>query len=120
MLVMSIAFLFFGDTASVQAFVLYQDTLTIDNGFINLWGIIGLFVMASHTLAFWVRGFWGAQLMRLNVFGGLYLWIWAATIYVLGGYWFQFLIFALPNIWFWLWYGWQWRKRRRGDRVAFV
>ncbi len=119
-LVLSIAFLFFGDTASVQAFVLYQNTLSLDNGFVNLWGIIGLIVMASHTAAFWIRGFWGAQLMRLNVFGGLYLWVWAATIYVLGGFWFQLLVFAIPNIYFWLWYAQQWRKRRRGDKVAFV
>ncbi len=118
-LFLSIGFLFFGDTLSIQSVVLYAESAKID-GAVSTWGVIGLITMALHTAGFIIRGKIGVRMMQIALFGGFYLWLWAGIIYFLGGFWFQLIVFCMPNIWFWTWYWWQWIKRNRGDRVAFV
>lgn len=120
-LVLSIGFLFFGHTKSVQSYVLYKESmLWIDTLAVSVWGIIGATVVVLHTVAFWIRGRVGQQLMRVCVFGGGYLWFYASVIYLQGGFVFQFLSVALPNLAFWAWYARQWQRRKSGYRIAFV
>lgn len=116
----SVAFLFFGHTESVQAVVLYQETVDIGNIFVNVWATIGLLVIILHTVAFWVRGPAGARMLSICVFGGFYLWLWASVIYISAGFLFQFIVVCIPHLYFWSWYALQWSRRRRGERVAFV
>lgn len=110
-LVFSVGFTFFGDAASVQSSILYQETLNRGEGYVNIWGLIGLAVCVLHTLALLIRKTYGPQIMRFCVFGGFYLWMWASIIYIDTGYWFQFFAASVPNLFFWSWYAWQWRIR---------
>lgn len=115
-----IAMTFFGDTETVSATILYRETKDIGFSLTNVWGLVAIVVMITHTTAFWVRGKHGVKMMGLCVFGGAYLWIWAGIIYIESGFYFQFIIACLPNLAFWTWYAWQRMKRKRHDHVAFV
>ncbi len=116
----SVGFVFFGSTETLQASVLFMQTTNVGESLVNLWGLIGMMVIVIHTIAFGVRGKIGVALMPLCIFGGFYLWLWASIVYLAAGFFFQFLVACLPNLFFWTWYTFQWRKRKRGDRVAFV
>lgn len=119
-LALSIGFLFFGHTQSVQAFSLYLLSLNIDGSFVTTWGLIGLISMILHTLGFLIRGKYGVMMMMLSLFGGFYLWTYAIIIFAAAGYILQILVVAGPNLYFWGWYAIEWNKRKRGEEVAFV
>ena len=116
--VLAIAFLGFGDTASVQAMVLYQNT-----DFIFGWSLFGLAAagaMIAHSIAFLVRGAVGKVFMPIAMFLGFFAWLYASLLYLGGGFYFQFLILCVPNLWFWVWYSINFRRRYRGEYQAFV
>ena len=118
---LSVAFLFFGDTLSVQSVVLYSETIReTSRGIVSAWGLIGLTVIILHTVAFLIQGKIGLNLLRGALFGGFFVWLWAAVIYIQGGFFIQLLVFCFPNLYFWVWYALEWAKRKRGDEVAFV
>lgn len=119
-LAFSVAFLFFGDTTSVSASILYIETIGVTQSALNLWAIIGIATVTSHLTGLLIRGKIGDFLMRITWFGGFYMWLWAAVIYIGAGFWFQLIVAAVPNLLFWTWYAWQWRKRHNNERVAFV
>lgn len=119
-LIFGLAFLFGGGSATLQASVLFQQTMLVGEPWVNAWGLIGVAVALLHTVAFLVRGKVGVRLMQACLFGGFYMWCWAGAIYLSGGFVFQFLVAVVPNLFFWSWYAFQWAKRKRGERVAFV
>lgn len=120
LLAFTVAFLFFGETDSVQASVLYQQTVMIDDIAVNAWAAAGALAIFLHTAGMLFRGKWGIKMLKFAIFAGFYVWLWAAVVYLQDGYWFQFFANALPNIAFWTWYAWQYRRRYNGQRVAFV
>lgn len=121
MLVLSVGFLFFGNTVAVQNIVLYQQSKVLyGTASVNLWGVIGLSVCILHFFGFLIRGKHGIKLMKLAIFGGCYLWVYALFIYLSSGFIFQVLFVCVPHLWFWTWYAWQWRRRKNNEFVAFV
>lgn len=107
--VFSVSFLLGID--SVTLTVLYQQTANVGAAAVNVWGLVGVATMILHTAGMLVRGRWGLPMLAAAGFGGSYLWLWAATVYITGGFLFQTLAGAAPNLLFWAWYAWQWRKR---------
>lgn len=105
---------------SVMATELYSQTAEIGLNAVNLWGAVGVITLIFHTAGMLIRGRWGPHLLRFAVFGGCYVWLWAAVIYIMGGFWFHLVANALPNIMFWVWYAWQWRKRYNNRDNPFV
>lgn len=108
--VFAIAFLFFGYTDTVQASVLYSQTISIDNA-INLWAIVGLVAVAANYIGLIIRNRFGMALMQVSWISGFYMWLWASVIYIQGAFFLQFFAAALPLLIFWMWYAWQWRRR---------
>lgn len=119
-LVFGSAFLFFGDTNTVQSSVLYQQTLSWGPGTVNMWGLIGFLVPILHLFGVVIRGKFGIQLMRLALAGGFFIWLWAVVLYVQDDFWFQLLAGAVPNLSFWIWYAWQWYIRYKHPYDATV
>lgn len=107
--VFSFAFVF--GIGGVTESALYMETFELGINAVNSWGMVGLATTLLHTIGILWRGKYGIQLMRLSIFGGFYLWLWAAIVYFLGGFYFQLLVGAIPNLAFWTWYAWNWRKR---------
>ena len=109
--VFSVGFLLGVD--SVVLTVLYSETAMVGATAVNVWGLVGLATMIFHTAGMLIRGRLGLAMLAAAAFGGFYVWLWAAVIYFSGGFFFQLLAAAVPNLLFWAWYAWQWRRRYR-------
>lgn len=114
----AVALLFFGDTTTVQAVVLYQQSDYIFG--INQFGLVAGTAMVAHSLAFWFRKKVGLVCMPIAMACGFYAWLYATVLYLDGGFYFQFIVACVPNLLFWSWYAWQFNRRRRGEINAFV
>jgi hypothetical protein len=96
------AYVFFGDTAPVQASILFIESKSqFNSSVLSIWGVAAIITTMLNT---WLIGsentknsHWGAML-------GFLLWMYAFLVYALGGFWFQLLATAIPNLAFWAWY----------------
>jgi len=117
-LAFSLAFLFFDWSSSVQESTLYKASLhNFGSEVGNVWGLVGLTVVILNTIMILLRpkrGFLGWTVFA----GGMYLWSYAGAVYWLDGYHFQFIVAALPQMFFWLWYGYRMVKYRRDEVVS--
>lgn len=112
-IVFGLSFIFATNTMAVQSSILYQQTLSWGLDSVNTWGIITFAVAILHLVGLVIRGTLGLNLMQMALFGGVFTWLWASTVYIQDGYYFQFAAGALPNLFFWAWYAWQWRIRHK-------
>lgn len=117
-LVFGIAFVFFGDTTSVQASVLYMNSAEWFGW--NQFGLSCLAAMVAHTASFMLRGKWNLYLLPTAMAFGFFAWLYASIIYLDGGFFFQFAVACFPNLLFWVWYSFQFSRRARGKNQAFV
>ncbi len=115
--------------ASVMDTALYAETAQVGASAVSLWGIVGLVTVIAHLIGFGIRAWdrlarYGIYFIEIAMFGGIYMWLWAAVVYLSGGFMFQFFVYTIPNLMFWSWYAWQWRRRytHRTDKnfAAFV
>lgn len=123
-LAFSVAFVFFGETKTVQLSPLYMESKAAGEEWVSLWGAIGLMVVALHCAGLLIRNLPGIYMMIAAAVGGFYLWLWATVLYAQEDLWFQFAAAAIPNLLFWCWYTWQWYRRftHQGNKTfsAFV
>ena len=110
--VFSIAFLFFPVTCGIGQSVLYTQTLAVSGLAVNHWGIVGIITVSCHFIGLLIRGRVGSNFMRITIFGGFYMWLWASVVYLSGGFIFQFFSMGVSNLLFWGWYAWHWRKSK--------
>jgi hypothetical protein len=101
-LVAGIWFAFFGWTDIVQASLLWQATnVNLASGVMNVWGYAALAVTALNTYAIgWAK----RRLHNAAAMGGFLLWLYAAVLYVTGGYFFHLTVVGIPNMLFWAYY----------------
>ena len=114
----AIAFLFFGDTTSVQAISLYEYSDSVFGW--KQFGITTAAAIIAHTIGFLFRGKVGLVFLPIAMAAGFYSWLYAAVVYWDNSLYFQFLILCIPNLLFWVWYTLQFRRRARGEFEAFV
>lgn len=94
--------MFFPHTAPVQASVLYHLTLAHAPDFaISAWGVIAMLVPVMAVVGLVVRKKWLGDLTTWLGFG---MWVFAAIIFALYGFWLQVFTAGLLNVWFWSWY----------------
>lgn len=93
---------FFGFTDSVKIIALYVASQKVfGTGVVSIWGILAILVMVVNTLV--VAKKW-TKYAPVAAMVGFCLWIYAVVVYATGAYWFQFLVVAIPNMFFWAWY----------------
>lgn len=99
---MGIAFVFFPDTAPVQASVLYQLTIGhLPDASTSIWGVVAMVLALTHLIAIQVRKAWLGSIVTMT---GVLLWLYASFIFGIYGYWLQFFTAGIPSLFFWCWY----------------
>ena len=116
--VFGIAFVFFGDTVTVQQSLLFM--LSDDILGWNQFGLACLAAMISHSVSFILRGKWNLIFLPLAMMFGFFAWLYASILFIDAGLFYQFAVSCLPNLGFWAWYSWQFRRRATGKTQAFV
>lgn len=100
-----LAFVFFEDSAPVQASVLFQLTLAhAPDLAISVWGVLAMVVPVLVVVGLVVRQKW---LGDFTTWLGFAMWVYAAIIFALYGFWLQVFTAGFINVFFWAWYWFQ-------------
>jgi|SRR6478736_6865629 len=104
--VFGVAFTFFGYTDTVREAVLFSESQRqFGSWVLSAWGICAMLVtVLNTTMIVFRKGWYFVPVL------GFALWLYAVMIYLMGDFYFQILVAAVPNLLFWGW--WYIRVRR--------
>ena len=110
-------FLFFGWWSGVESSSLYQSFYGLHSILPAIWGVCataaGLFAMALLLFRHGAYGHVAAQ------FGWL-VWLFAAIVYGIGGYWLPLFTVAVPNAYFWVYYYFKVKQYERDKEAGLL
>jgi len=99
--VFGICFTFFPHVSGAYQTFLYElTTLQTQEFTTSIWGLCAIVAVVIGLVALNYRKRWMGN--AASMFGFL-VWLFAAVTYAVGGFWFGFLVAALPNVYFWAW-----------------
>lgn len=99
--VFGLCFTFLPTWSGAEQTSLYQlTTLQTVEFTTSIWGICAMLVVFVGFVALYYRKRWLGNFASMF---GFFVWLFAAITYVIGGFWFGFLVAALPNVFFWSW-----------------
>jgi hypothetical protein len=97
-----IAYTFFGGSQTVQASILYGLTaVQLGTVGVSVWGIACMAAVVIALVNILMRKKWAGRTAPVL---GFMVWTYALIVYLTNGFYYQLLVFALPQVVFWVWH----------------